>query len=354
MKLILENFCSIKKRTEIKPKPLTIFCGKNNTGKTYCLYMLNALMDSRLHANFELTKQHAKALLDTKEVQLPYESIFGAAGIDSAENEIALSLKKSLPQFFAAESDFADQAKIQVKLHGLSGDKFEGLAPLIESMNDPVENMGMLECKTIDDKVSIKISAEWKNLSALERSLNLLLMHVFLPSRTGRNFLLPAERSGLNLFFRELNSQRSALLRHVAASTLDTAAILKDILVARYPRPIHDYIEFMNSQPEIKKQKSEFADLATWLQKEVLKVKYKVDRYGDISIEPAKSGISLGLHMGSSTVKTFFGLWSYLNHLARKGDWLMIDEPELNLHPENQVLIARLLAKMVNRGIQVV
>lgn len=32
----------------------------------------------------------------------------------------------------------------------------------------------------------------------------------------------------------------------------------------------------------------------------------------------------------------------------------MIDEPELNLHPDNQRLIARLLARLVNRGMKVV
>jgi predicted ATPase len=32
----------------------------------------------------------------------------------------------------------------------------------------------------------------------------------------------------------------------------------------------------------------------------------------------------------------------------------MIDEPEINLHPKSQVLIARFLAKMVNRGIKIV
>jgi predicted ATP-binding protein involved in virulence len=145
------------------------------------------------------------------------------------------------------------------------------------------------------------------------------------------------------------------LLRHVTSQTLDTNELLNDILVSRYPQPIHDYIEFMTAQPEVKRHTSEkFTDLAAWLQKEVLRVKYKVDRYGDISITPLRSKTELGLHLGSSTAKTFFGLWSYLNHLAQPGDCLMIDEPELNLHPLNQRNIARLLAEIVNRGIRVV
>ena len=204
------------------------------------------------------------------------------------------------------------------------------------------------------EQTTVSITGKWASVQQVEDALHRLLMQMYLPQRKGRDFLLPAERSGINLFFRELNSRRAALLRHVTSQTLDTNELLKDIIVSRYPQPIHDYIEFLNSQPEIKRQESEFSDLAAWLQKEILRAKYKVDRYGDISIAPLRSGAELGLHLGSSTVKTFFGLWSYLNHLARKGDWLMIDEPELNLHPQNQLAIAQLLAQLVNRGIHVV
>lgn len=203
--------------------------------------------------------------------------------------------------------------------------------------------------------IDVNLRGDWTSSVQVERALNNALMELYCPIRQGRALLLPAERTGINLFFRELNSRRAALLRHVTSQTLDTNELLKDIIVSRYPQPIHDYIEFMNSQPEIKRQTSEkFADLAAWLQKEVLRVKYKVDRYGDISIAPLRSKTELGLHLGSSTAKTFFGLWSYLNHLAQPGDCLMIDEPELNLHPLNQRNIARLLAELVNRGIRVV
>jgi ABC-type multidrug transport system ATPase subunit len=60
------------------------------------------------------------------------------------------------------------------------------------------------------------------------------------------------------------------------------------------------------------------------------------------------------LHFTSSTVKTFFGLVFYLNHLAQKGDCLMIDEPELNLHPENQRTIVRILVALVNAGLKII
>ena len=55
----------------------------------------------------------------------------------------------------------------------------------------------------------------------------------------------------------------------------------------------------------------------------------------------------------SSSVRSLLYVGFYLKHIAQKGDLLMIDEPELNLHPENQRKIARLLVRLVNVGIKV-
>ena len=43
----------------------------------------------------------------------------------------------------------------------------------------------------------------------------------------------------------------------------------------------------------------------------------------------------------------------YLKHKAKKRQVLIIDEPELNLHPENQRKMARLIAMLVNAGLYV-
>ena len=44
----------------------------------------------------------------------------------------------------------------------------------------------------------------------------------------------------------------------------------------------------------------------------------------------------------------------YLEHLAKEGETLIIDEPELNLHPDNQRKIAIILVMIANRGIKVI
>ena len=55
----------------------------------------------------------------------------------------------------------------------------------------------------------------------------------------------------------------------------------------------------------------------------------------------------------SSAVRSLLDIGFYLRHVASPGDLLMVDEPELNLHPENQRRVARLFARLVNIGIKV-
>ncbi len=43
-----------------------------------------------------------------------------------------------------------------------------------------------------------------------------------------------------------------------------------------------------------------------------------------------------------------------LRNDARIGDLLIIDEPELNLHPKTQRAVVRVLAKAVNRGLKII
>ncbi len=370
MKIIIENFGPIKKRTVIEPKLLTIFMGANNTGKTYALYLLNALLDSRVTSHFSIAKSIALDLAKEGKHAFQVKKLCDTQSLAAAGEAISKAVLQVLPQFFVAEPDFCNETKLAVQLNE---PEFEQRAVIDFSDVPHLWSERSLGWRTsggqlAEGKLQVSISDGMvifslqapphsleNNLQPLEMIINSWLCDFYLPERAGRDFLLPAERSGINLFFRELNSRRAALLRHVTSQTLNSAELLKDIFVSKYPQPIQDYIEFLQEQPDLKRLKSEFSDLADGLQKDVLKTKYKIDRNGDISILPPKSnGANLGLHLGSSTVKTFFGLWSYLNHVAKAGDWLMIDEPELNLHPQNQLLIATLLAQLVNRGVRVV
>ena len=72
-----------------------------------------------------------------------------------------------------------------------------------------------------------------------------------------------------------------------------------------------------------------------------------------ISNKRGKNRFEIPLYLASSSVCGMPGLYFYLTHLAKKGELLIIDEPESHLSPSKQILMARLLAFCVNSGIKV-
>ena len=62
--------------------------------------------------------------------------------------------------------------------------------------------------------------------------------------------------------------------------------------------------------------------------------------------------LRLSLAESSSSVRSMYHLGCYIQYTSRKNELLVIDEPELNLHPENQRKMARLLASLVNIGLK--
>lgn len=285
LKFKVENLGVIR-NGEFQQKPLTIFCGPNNSGKTWAMYSLYHFY-RLLKSAQEFSKEE-----ENKEIEL---------------SQFNKKMSGRLSDLFNSHESNMDNAKFEIQIDPQAFDN------LMKTHNDDY-------------------------------------------------FLMPAERSGLHLFFRELSTRRTALLHHASKENIDINELLRDVIKSRYALPIAYYINWLNSLADVKKSKSkDFHIYAEILKKKLASGVYKVSaQTGDIEFKPyqkKKDGIktqSMGLHITSSTVKSLFGLWFYLEYQAKKGDVLMIDEPELNMHPSNQREIARLLAQLVNAGLKVV
>jgi predicted ATPase len=77
---------------------------------------------------------------------------------------------------------------------------------------------------------------------------------------------------------------------------------------------------------------------------------YLVTRNDELYFKPKGKPIKLTMDESSSAVRSLLDIGFYLRHLAKTGDLLIVDEPELNLHPENQRRIARLFARLVMKS----
>lgn len=348
------------KSGEVDFKPLTILCGPNNTGKTWVMYALYGFIE-KLSGNLKLPE--VKKIISSL-----YED--GSAELDLEEwirkhfAEILRKINKQassrLSSVFNSGQGVFDGAKFTWNISETELIDSAYNQQIAYSLVLGKHNHQILKARKEAGETVINFTLLDSEFPNLEDVISGVLVTVVLGKLQGNNtFLMPAERNGLHLFFNELSNRRTALLHHASKSDFDLSLLLKDVLGSRYAEPIADYIDWLNDLPRLKKNgKGEYHELAENLKK-LVGGRYDVNAEGDIYFTPRKKRNAvappkMGLHLTSSTVKSLFGLWFYLEYQAQKNDVIMIDEPELNLHPSNQRMVARIIATLVNSGIRVI
>jgi len=110
-------------------------------------------------------------------------------------------------------------------------------------------------------------------------------------------------------------------------------------------------------EEEIKKNHlvEEYVKLADFLEKEILqgKVGFETSELRKELLFQPKGNTKLEMPIVSSMVKELAPLVLCLRYLVEPNELLIIDEPEMNLHPAAQVEIAEFLAMLVNAGLHV-
>ena len=102
--------------------------------------------------------------------------------------------------------------------------------------------------------------------------------------------------------------------------------------------------------------KTEFASLVESFEENALhgNVIAQENTTKSLSLAFKKDGSALSLSRSASSVKDLAIFLLYLKHVAKKGETIILEEPETTLHPDNQILLARLIAKLVNVGLRIV
>jgi predicted ATPase len=171
--------------------------------------------------------------------------------------------------------------------------------------------------------------------------------------------IFPVERNSIFTFNKELsikNNERYDLIKQLSSNKDVNPLELLFTSSNRYPQPVRDCLKVADDLEDIKKTNSQFYAFAEEIEKELLAGSVVISKDGNVEFSsyntPKKK--TLSFHQSSSIVKTLAGLVIYLKHSAQKNDLVIIDEPELNLHPDNQIKIARLFARLINKGINLV
>jgi hypothetical protein len=199
----------------------------------------------------------------------------------------------------------------------------------------------------------------------LDIPINRILGEAFLREYFPKPFMISAERIGISTFYKELEISKAVVMQSLLQKQeklnekMKNGNFLEMIrnTLLRYPFPIQDGIDFICDIPDICKKKSPLIQKYPELEKELKKMSggdYKIENdQVFFFFKKGRKTQKMPLCMGSSSVKSLSYLNLYIRHLAKEGDMLMINEPELNLHPANQRGMARLFAKLIKAGIKV-
>ena len=358
MKIEIKNLGAVKSATIDISKKLNLFCGPNGTGKTYVAYAIYDIFKSDFHIGTnEIFDNLVEELVKNRSVQ--YELNFDV--INQYRKEIVSSFIDDLDTLFGIGIDVTKQILGEVDLKFVEDN--ERLNNYIVKSNfEIIEPFGKIKIKISKEKETKYVFLEL--LDSPMPNIDIDRLRFFLYSRLvsilakypiSSTFILPVERNSIYTFSKELSIRKQEAVDYFHAMTSkEKKETVIDMLLSntkRYPLPIKDGLLIADDLAEKKKSKSPFFDFAEEIENSLLNGKLEIDNDGEIKFKPNKSPKkSLPIHMTASIVKSLSSLVVYLKHIAEPNDLIIIDEPEINLHPDNQIILTRLFAKLINKG----
>ena len=353
MKIKLKNIGVLSNAEIDLSKDLIILCGPNNSGKTYAAYtvyglyryMQELVSSDIIYYWIDIIKK--KPTTNTIDL-LEFYKIFEASIHTALKNDFSIFLKN----VFATNNFYFEKSEVTFEKE-LYENEIMAFEFIYESGNEKaVKKNGTLTAfigKEVTDNNSSYFTIEKGNL--LNSVKKFLINQLF-----GSVYITTAERSAINIFSKELSIKRNTIVDQLLDLRDSQKKGAENLLnkLQRYPLPIRDSLEIAEDLANLQKNKSEYGFLADRIEQVLLDGKIKISAEGEVQYSPNKSKAkNLSIHLTASIVKSLSNLVFYFRHLAKKGDFIIIDEPELNLHPDNQRKIARLLGEIIGQGFKV-
>jgi len=345
MKLTLTNFGRID-HAELDIRPLTVFIGPNNTNKTWAAYALYGL--GRGLSAGELL---GPAMVGTSEPVSPVlkrlREILGDLfnpDVVGAGKSVEIQFSRNgiweTSKFLCRAGFDAKELRKLLRLGEQSG--FSGSANLQFWRNELYGPDWTATART-DGLITTVWSDEWKFSTSTANS--------DIPPATRLDRLAARiETYALRLFAEcvPFPAERNLIASDPAAWVIPGRPI-------RLPLPVTDFAQVLHNLPRQSKEPLSFDDFAEHLQAVLggsVRFRHPADS-PDLEFVHA-AGAALPVAAAASMVRSLAGLQLYIEHRCKAGDMLVIDEPEMNAHPEAQLGIIELLAMLVNKGIRVV
>lgn len=352
----------------INLKPLTIFMGPNNSGKSYAATLIHAILSAhavpkngsyqysaprRLLARrafdkdanagklasagdgFTIPPAQAQRLVSSALASLlktSIESNFGSPTRDLVRSKQKTS-KITVTGPVTQKIELGDGVKVSTKFN-------DSLAHKIKFV--PGEP-GMIRAEV---KGNTRILSVDKRLKpSLQSDMSRIVIDFLLDSARLRpevSYYLPSERSGI---LRGHRAIAAGFIRRAPYAGLERFEMPPLTKVAS---------DLLSDLFYIRRRPGSFAELSEGLERDILGGNiglHRLDRHSVPDIVCQSPNETVPLHRSSSTVSEMAPLSLYLKHLLRKDDLLIIEEPEAHLHASNQTMFAEYVVKMIRQGL---
>lgn len=387
MKVTLNNIGNIKK-AEYEVGALTVLCGKNNTGKTQAMYILYAWL------SYIINVSDYQSLHNKKK-----EPIYNVFSVSAKMIDFIKSVRNKI----SSSGNITDISVLRSVIDNISFDIVSHVCSfLLEDFNKNISAIVGNNAQNNQNKkkhfsiicderqfdilksiftqqITDSTISQWEevlrdvNLQNAIQLLTMMFCHFMITmiDFDGADFedvissnsivnthIITVERSGITMFSDELNIDNNAVIIKLIKDGKVSLDELQELLLSKkYPIPVEDNIKFFTKELRSKREEISFIakdhpEVLSLFEK-ICGGKFNFQEYGIINYEPSKSNKNISLQISSSSVRAMLHLSFYLHHLAKKGDMLMIDEPELNLHPNNQRLMSQMIAMLINLGVKV-
>lgn len=369
-KISVENFGPIREGT-VEFKPLTVFIGPNNSGKTYMATLMYALFKAFARNAFstELPPRFHGAFGDD------YDEILRSwkAPPPLTVNDLPDGVRESL-EWMASALIFKGADGLHRNLPSAFG--ISDISQLASGLNGAARNLALsvsgfnlaesiIELRQDPQTDSIESDYSPPPIGDLDisgvigqspfRARKMLLKFVWnefldrwgIPA--GDVHYLPAGRSGVLGGWDFVESTAAQFADAQPGVTGDfLRALLERVLLGTGNIP----------NKTLAAIHADMAPALFLMENDLLSggISLADDSSPDMKIRYETDGLlSVPIRQASSMAAELAPLYLWIERgVLRPGDVLIIDEPEAHLHPENQRLVARVLVRLVNAGVNVI
>ena len=371
IQISVQNFGPIAK-ADIDLRPLTVFVGESNTGKTY----LSALI-YLLHQYFEGFSRFPWAV----HVPLFLQSLYHSQDSSSSnpavlKAEILEALRKrtfklsDLPQ--AVQEWLQHRLRNSEVLENRLKRCFDlgNVSKLVRFSNGARNELKVsLEvreaCQTrwnfdmqdagsglnVGGHINGETSFSPDDTAVLREIFDVNNSRAFWGREPAAAYYLPAARSGI--------MQSHGVIASSLIENATRIGLERFPAIPAFSGMIADFLKVIVSYDGRRGSSYEMRRIAKALENEVLQGEIEVIRpvpegYPEFLYHPKKTTEALRLSQSSSMVSELAPLVLFLRGIVNPGDLLIIEEPESHLHPGAQTAIARTLARLVREGVRLV